>query len=470
MNFLQKNLDYFNLLASQKNSFRKQYAYYWNEISRYCDFFSNENLNVLEIGCGTGELLHSIKGKRKVGIDFSPRMIETAKEQFHGIDFKVMKAENLELNEKFDLIILSNLIGYLYDVRLVFEQLHKVCHPKTKIIITYYNFVWEPVFKLAEFFGLKIKTPRQNWLSQNDIRNLMQLAGFEVYRKTQRMLFPVYIPLLSDFFNRFIAQFPFIRLLNINFYSFAKPKLREPFPSASISVIVPCKNEVGNIEETAMRIPSMGKQTEIIFCDDRSTDGTTEKVNEVIKKFLQKNIKLIQGHGISKAENVWNGFENASGDILMILDGDLSMPPEELANFYEAIIKGHGEFINGSRMVYPMETKAMRIPNLIANKIFSLFFSYILDISIKDTLCGTKVLWKKDYEQIKKLRGTWGVNDRWGDYELIFGAAKTNLKIIDLPVHYGERKYGESKMKSRLQNGWIMLKMIFIALWKIKFY
>ena len=212
------------------------------------------------------------------------------------------------------------------------------------------------------------------------------------------------------------------------------------------------------------------QHTEIIFCDDRSTDGTAEMVKDMIIKYPDKDIKLYNGPGICKAENVWVGFDNAQGDILMILDADLTVLPEELPYFYEAISKRHGEFINGSRLVYPMHGNAMGFFNVLGNKFFSMFFSYILDVTIKDTLCGTKVLWKRDYERIKKLRGSWGIVDKWGDYELIFGASKTHLKIIDLPVHYYERTYGETKMTNLLKNGWTMLKMSIAALFKIKFY
>jgi glycosyltransferase involved in cell wall biosynthesis len=238
----------------------------------------------------------------------------------------------------------------------------------------------------------------------------------------------------------------------------------------SVSVIVPCRNEAGNIESAVKRIPTLGAGTEIIFGDDKSTDGTGEKVLEMIEKYPGKKIKLVKGPGICKAENVWSCFEQATGEILMILDADLTVIPEELPYFYEAIAKSYGEFINGSRLVYTMYKGAMEPFNVIGNKFFSVLFSYILDTKIKDTLCGTKVLWRKDYEKIKSLRDFWGIRDRWGDYELIFGAAKHHLKIIDLPVHYMERTYGETKMTNRVRNGLIMLKMCFVSLRKIKFY
>jgi glycosyltransferase involved in cell wall biosynthesis len=252
-------------------------------------------------------------------------------------------------------------------------------------------------------------------------------------------------------------------------FTIARKEAFEP-KEHSVSIIIPCRNEAGNIEDAVTRIPKFGSHIEILFGDDKSTDGTADKVREMIAKYPDKDIKLYNGPGISKSENVWAGFDLAACDIVLILDADLTVIPEELPYFYEAITKRNGEFINGSRLVYPMHNNAMKLFNIIGNKFFSIAFSYILDRPIKDTLCGTKVMWRRDYQRIKKLRGTWGLTDRWGDYELIFSAAKLNLKIIDLPVHYYERVYGETKMTGRIQNGIIMLKMCWAALNKIKFH
>jgi glycosyltransferase involved in cell wall biosynthesis len=244
----------------------------------------------------------------------------------------------------------------------------------------------------------------------------------------------------------------------------------ESMQNASVSIVIPCRNEEGNIQAAVERIPEFGGHIEIIFCDDKSTDGTADKVREMQRKYPEKDIKLVDGPGICKADNVWTGFDAASCDILMILDADLTVIPEELPYFYEAIVKGRGEFINGSRLVYPMHDEAMRICNIIGNKFFSLLFTYILDTPIKDTLCGTKVVRRSDFVRIKAIRGCWGVKDRWGDYELIFGAARNHLKIIDLPVHYMERTYGETKMTNRFKNGMIMLRFSIASMFGIKFH
>ena len=241
-----------------------------------------------------------------------------------------------------------------------------------------------------------------------------------------------------------------------------------PKEELSFSVIVPCKDERGNVEDAVQRILQMGRQTEIIFCDDQSTDGTADEVIRICSLYPEKNIRLERGPGVCKSKNVWTGFNAAKGDVLMILDADLTTMPEELVYFVDVIASGHAEFVNGSRLVYPVPKGAMNAANMLGNKFFSVAFTYLLGQRVKDTLCGTKVLWRSDWERIKPMLGSWGTEDRWGDYELLFGAAKLNLKILDLPVHYQERIYGSTKMTKVFRNGLVMLKMCWHGFLKLK--
>lgn len=463
---------YFDDLSVRRIKQRRAKGYYWNDITRHINYFIHEENSVLEIGCGTGELLNDIKAKRKTGIDFSGGMIHQAETQFPDLDLLVMSAEDIQLNEKFDVVILSNLIGYLEDVQKVFSQLHKVCHPNTKIIITYYNFLWEPVLKFGEWIGYKTKTPQQNWLSLSEINNLLKLSGFETYRNSRRMIFPVYIPLVSELFNNILAKFPFFRIFSINNFTFAKPMAQltksEYETAYSVSVVIPARNESGNIESAVKRIPQMGKHTEIIFVESHSEDNTWEEIQRVQKNYPQLDIKVTQISEKGKNMAVRKGFELASGEILMILDADLTVPPEDLPQFYEAIASGKGDFINGSRLVYPMDKNAMRFINLVGNKFFSIAFTWLLDQRFKDTLCGTKVLFKKDYERLVANRHFFGEFDPFGDFDLLFGAHKLNLCIVELPIHYKERTYGVSNI-SRFRHGLILLRMCFFAARKIKF-
>lgn len=468
-----KNLDYFEKLATRRARIRRSRKYYWNDITNYIDYFGHKDISVLEIGCGTGELLHQIRGSQKVGVDFSPAMIAEAKKQFPELELHVMDAENITLDQKFDLIVVSNLIGYVEDVQTVFEQLHKVSHSGTKIIVTYYNYLWEPTLKFLEAIGLKTKTPLQNWLSRQDINNLLYISGFDVYRNTKRMLLPMYIPLVSTFFNRYLAKLPILRSLGINTFAFAKPlpKMREEDYSKkyTTSVIIPARNESGNIENAILRLPQFGKQVEIIFVEGNSTDDTWETVQKVAEKYKDTHdIKIGQQEGKGKGDAVRKGFGMATGDILMILDADLTVPPEDLPKFYDAIASGKGDFINGCRLVYPMEKEAMRFLNLLGNKFFSQAFTWLLDRPYKDTLCGTKVLFRSDYYRLIQNREFFGDFDPFGDFDLIFGAHKLNLKTVELPIRYRERTYGDTNI-SRFRHGFILLKMTMFAARKIKF-
>lgn len=462
---------YFNQLA-EKRKRKTINAYYWDEITKYIEYFTHEDDNVLEIGCGSGDLLAKIKGKHKTGIDFAEEQIKWAKEKYEhlGIEFFVMDANSIQLNKKYDLIIISNLIGFVDDIQKVFEQLHKVCHTRTKIIVQYYNSFWEPFIKLAELIGLKRKSPVQNWLTSSDVNNLLYISGFEVYRNSRQTLFPFYIPLISSIINQFIAKLPIIRYFNINHFSFARPlPCNTENNNYSVSVIIPARNEAGNIENAILRLPQMGKHTEIIFVEGNSADNTWEVIQQVKEKYQTTyDIKILKQPRKGKADAVREGFKHASGDILMILDADLTVPPEDLPKFYNAIAQNKGDFINGTRLVYPMEKGAMRFLNYLGNHFFSWMFSFLLEQRFKDTLCGTKVIFKSDYLKLIKNRAYFGDFDPFGDFDLLFGAHKLNLKIVEVPIRYRERTYGDTNI-SRFKHGWILLKMCLFASRKCKF-
>ena len=445
---------YFDKIAIDRIKYRKRRSYYWESITKYIDYFLTDDQSVLEVGCGTGELIGKIKGKEKIGIDFSELMIENAKKQF------------------FDVIILSNIIGYLNDVHKVFGELYELSDSSTKIIITYYNFLWEPFIKFAEFLRIKKKTPIQSWLSHYDIENLLNLSGFEVFRRNKRMLIPINIPIISFLFNRFIGVLPIFNLFTLNQFVFARktPDLTMAEKEYSTSVVIPARNESGNIEDAVKRLPEFGKHVEIIYVEGNSTDDTWETIQKVQEKYKDTHdIKIAQQEGKGKGDAVRKGYSMATGDILMILDADLTVPPEDLPKFYEALASGKGEFINGSRLVYPMEKEAMRFLNTIGNKFFSLLFSWLLEQPIKDTLCGTKVMFRDDYIRLQANRKFFGEFDPFGDYDLLFGAYKLNLKIIDLPIRYRERTYGDTNI-SRFRHGFVLLQMCWYAAGKIKFW
>jgi glycosyltransferase involved in cell wall biosynthesis len=272
--------------------------------------------------------------------------------------------------------------------------------------------------------------------------------------------------------NKFLIRFWPFRLFAMTHFMVArkKPEYQNipPKESTKTSVIVPARNEAGNIGQIFKRMPRMGSETEIIFVEGHSSDNTYQEIEKQIQEHPDWKASLYQQPGRGKGDAVREGFAKASGDILMILDADLTMPPEYLPRFFDALTTRTGDFINGVRLVYPMEKKAMRFFNLIGNKSFSILFTYLLGQPIKDTLCGTKVLWKKDYEKITANRHYFGDFDPFGDFDLIFGAAKLNLKIVDMPIRYQERSYGETNIQ-RWKHGWLLLRMVTFAAKRLKF-
>lgn len=461
----------YNEISNNREHWINKNRYYYKQLINILKSNIEPNKKIIQIGCGIGQIIAALNPQSGIGIDISEGMISKAKEKFPQVRFMVNDVENLkDINETFDYVLLVNVIGDLIDIQRAFANIKKIITPKTRIIIIYYNYLWEPLVKLAELLKLKIKQPIQNWLSITDIENLLSLSGYEVVKKDHHILFPKYIPLLSWFLNKIVARLPVInKLCFVNLIVAKQIVYRTNYKDYSCSIVMPCKNEKENIEAAICRIPKMGKRTEIIFVDDKSTDGTDKEIERLIKAYPEKDIKLVYGPGKGKAKAVWAGFEKATGDIFMILDGDLTVMPEELSLFFNALVEGKGEFINGCRLVYEMEKGAMRLFNILGNKFFGFVFSYLLSHRIKDTLCGTKAFFRDDYLRMRKYFGYFGDYDRWGDYNLLFSAAKLNLKIIEVPVHYVERIFGQTKMTKRLKHGWMMLRMCMIAAKRLKF-
>jgi SAM-dependent methyltransferase len=466
----RKICDRFDALASERDRWQKKASYYYAQQYRYYQFLIPESSKVLELGCGLGDLLAAVKPSRGVGVDFSEKMIERANQRhIHqpNLEFIHADLDILSLDETFDVIIICDTIGHLVDVETALKSLRKYCTSKTRIIISYYNFLWEPILRLAEVLHLKMPQLQMNWLSSDDIANLLNLADYEVIKRENRFLAPKNIPIFSDLCNRYLATLPIINSLCLSTYLVAKPHTVSPQAAPSTTIVIPCRNEKGNIESAVQRLPQLGGHQEIIFVDGHSTDGTVEEINRVIVAYPNKTIRLLLQEGKGKGDAVRKGFTAATNDILMILDADLTVPPEDLPKFYQAIASGKGEFINGCRLVYPMESNAMRFLNLLGNQFFSSVFSWLLNQPIKDTLCGTKVMYREDYLRLAANRHYFGEFDPFGDFDLLLGAYKLNLRILEVPIRYRERIYGTTNIQ-RFKHGWLLLRMVIFAFRKLK--
>ncbi|WP_315781586.1 bifunctional class I SAM-dependent methyltransferase/glycosyltransferase family 2 protein [Bradyrhizobium sp. SZCCHNPS1003] len=464
-------LDHANDFADARASWRDKAAFFHSEDACYLRFLIPPGSRVLEIGCGLGDTLASLAPSYGVGIDFSEKQIKIARSRHPELTFILGDAEDpatlAAASGPFDVILVLDTIGSLDDCQQFIEQLHPLCTRETRLVIGYFSHLWYPLLKAAEALGLRMPQPEQNVLSPADLRNLAQLADFDPVKSEQRVLSPLRLYGLGRFANRFLSVLPILRALSLRHYLVSRSLRCVSDDVRSATVVIPARNERGNIEPAVRRIAAFCPDIEIIFIEGHSRDGTYEEMERVRQAFPDHDIKLMRQPGKGKADAVFTAFDAARGDVLMILDADLTMPPEQLPKFFEALRSGKGEFINGSRLVYPMDEGAMRFLNLIANKTFSYLFSWLLNQRYTDTLCGTKVLRRSDYVRLKAGKAYFGDFDPFGDFDLIFGASKLNLKSIDLPIRYAARSYGETQI-SRFRHGWMLLKMVVFAFFKIK--
>jgi len=427
-------------------------------------------LRVAELGCGQGDLLAALKPAVGVGMDFSPEMISRARQRHPELEFLELDAHDPMPEQTFDVIILSDLINDLWNVQTVLDQVRQRSHPRTRVILNFYSRLWEFPLRMAERMGLAKPTLQQNWLDVSDVANLLYLSGFEMMRHWAEVLWPAPVPVIEPLCNKYLVKlFPFRAFALTNFVV-ARPLPTEPTEEVQprISVLVPARNEEGNIDQLIERVPEMGGGTEIIFVEGHSTDDTYGAIERAMARHPDRCCKLFKQPGKGKGDAVRCGFAAATGDILTILDADLTVPPEDLPAFFEVLRSGKADFANGVRLVYPREENAMRMANLIGNKFFGFAFSWLIGQRVKDTLCGTKTIWKKDYDLLTANRAYFGDFDPFGDFDLLFGSARMSLKILDVPVRYRQRTYGTTNIQ-RWRHGLLLLRMVVFAARRMKF-
>jgi SAM-dependent methyltransferase len=463
-------------LAPSRERWIARSRYFHDEDERMMRFLVEPGKRVLALGCGVGNLLAALKPASGIGIDISAGMIEAARhkhpEGAHPeLRFIVGDMEDVgtltALDGPFDAILLADSIGALDDVEATLASLHALSTRDTRLVIAYYSWLWQPFVALAERIGLKMPQPPQNRLGPDDLAGLLALADYEVIKRDWRVLLPYRLLGFGWLINRTIATLPMIRRLCLRHYLVARSKRHAGYERLSTSIVIPARNEKGNIENAVTRLPTFCDDLEIVFVEGHSKDGTLDEIKRVIAAHPERDIKLYMQDGVGKGDAVRKGFANARGELLMILDADLTVPPEALPKFYAAVISGKGEFVNGSRLVYPMARGAMRPLNFAGNLFFSTLFSWLLNQRFTDTLCGTKVLTKAHYQRIAANRAYFGEFDPFGDFDLLFGAAKLNLKLIEVPIRYADRTYGTTQI-ARFRHGLMLLRMVLFAYRKLK--
>jgi SAM-dependent methyltransferase len=461
-----------NRTAGQRR-WRLPTKYFRRSALDYLRFLIPKNQRVLVLGCGTGDTLASLEPAFGMGVDLDPYSLQLARTNHPSLHFiegdieDTGVLEKISLSPPFDIVLLEGSLGYVDDIQAFLIKLQNVCSEETRVVSLYYGYLWEPILRLAEKLRLREASFKTTWLRMSDVQNFMDLGGFETIKREWRILLPFQLFGLGTVVNRYLAPLPWVRRLALCHYLVARRTPDPVQPDRSVSVIIPCRNERGNIESAIERLPELGKWMEVIFVEGHSVDGTWEEIQRVQEAFSEVNISAVQQKGEGKGDAVRMGFELSTGDVLMILDADLTVPPEDLKKFYEIVRSGKGEYVNGSRLIYGMEDQAMRFLNFLANHFFALVFTFLVNQRLTDTLCGTKVLSRDNYNRIEAGRNYFGTFDPFGDFDLIFGASKLNLKFVEVPVRYASRRYGSTQI-SRFRHGLLLLRMVFFAYRKLK--
>lgn len=453
---------------------RRGSRFFHREVNRIVSAHITPNSRLVDVGCADGSLIAEAQPSIAVGIDIDEEVIGrgTDTTDVVWITKPVEHVASVPLADP-DYVVLSMVLDEVYDAQAILEQVHSWCEPRTRVITVTYSRLWRPILRLAELLRLKPRKPHESYLPRQEVNNLLELSGFEITKEQDGVLLPIWTPLISRFVNRWLSPLPLLRSMCLVRITVARPLRLRKKGVESVSVVIAARNEAGHIRELVDRIPLLAPRQEVIFVEGGSTDDTWERIQEEVRRNEAdprdgETIVALKQTGKGKGDAVRAGFAAATGDVLMILDADISVPPEELPRFVEALGTDACEFANGSRLVYPMEAKAMRFLNILGNKFFGSLFTYLLGQPVRDTLCGTKVLWRSDYETIAANRSRLGELDPFGDFDLLFGASALGLRIRDIPVHYKERTYGETNI-SRFRHGWLLVRMAGRAALRVKF-
>jgi len=464
--FIQANADLITRARSRSRFFHR-------EVNELVAANIAPSSRLIDVGCGDAGLIEMTDASSSVGIDIDETAFSVAGPWEESVEWIASAVEDLTdtpLSDP-DYVVLSMVLDQVYDAQPVLNQAHSWCRSSTRLIVVTYSRLWRPILRVAELLRVKTRRPNENYLPRQEVENLLELAGFEITKRQDGVLLPVWIPLISRFVNRWLAPLPLLRSLCLIRVTVARPMRVRTSGVESVSVVIAARNEAGHIRELVDRIPRLAPRQEVIFVEGGSTDDTWDKIQEEVHRPAQRegeSVIALKQTGKGKGDAVRAGFAAATGDVLMILDADISVPPEELPRFVAALGSDACEFANGSRLVYPMEEKAMRFLNILGNKLFGSLFTFLLGQPVRDTLCGTKVVWRSDYERIAANRTRLGDFDPFGDFDLLFGASALGLRIRDIPVHYKERTYGETNI-SRFRHGWMLIRMASFAATKIKF-
>ena len=460
--YLNSSILFFRTNFEKRLKFLKKKIYLFNEISNFINNCIDSTKNIFVFCAGNSILAKNIKSKK-----IYVKEIDEKYQINYNDNIEYINDDTETIISNCDTILISDIEHQLNPTASLLN-LSNLIKDDTKLIILSRNLVWMVLIKFLKFF-FNFSPKKNNFLPSSYLENLYSSCNLEIVRNEKIIAFPIFIPYLTDFFNR-IFRLPLLNIFCLSSITILKKKNQKHYNenNSQVSFIIPCKNEENNINLFEKEILNSDPSNEYLFGDDSSTDSTNIEIDKLSKKLIHNKIKKYSGPGICKSENVYKGIELSDGDIIVIYDADLTVSFKDIELSLEILKKTNADFINCTRMIYPQKDGAMKFLNFIGNSFFAGLFSVLFKKKITDTLCGTKIFYKKDWNKIKKDVSNWGMKDLWGDFDLLIVAYKNNLKIIEVPVTYYERKNNDTKMTSLITNTLRMLFIVIASYYKLR--
>ena len=459
--YLNSSKEFFEKNFEKRLQFVKNKRFLFSEISKFIDNCINNSKEIFLFCAGNSILANEIKSE-KINI----KEINEKLCQYSGSKISYKKTFERKDIENCDHLVVAD-IEHQKNPASNLLQLSNFMKDETRIIILSKNFFWMFIINFLKIL-FNFSPRKNNFLPSSYLSNLYSSCNLEIVRSEKIIAIPIYIPVLTNLINK-VFRLPILNwfcVLNVTILK--KIDTTNKNEIKKVSFIVPCKNEEKNIPLFKDHIKSLSGKYEFLFGDDVSSDQTMIEIKKIKSEVKNIEINCYEGPGICKSENVYRGIEISSGDIVVIYDADLTVSFDDIDFAIKILINSNADFINCTRMIYPQKEGAMKKLNFLGNSFFAILFSLLFRKKVTDTLCGTKIFYKKDWIKIKQDVSNWGTKDLWGDYDLLIGAYKNNLKILEVPVTYYERTGGETKMTNVFKNALRMFYIIICAFYKLR--
>jgi hypothetical protein len=437
-------------------------------LAHYDRLLTPDEPRLLEIGFVRGQLLTEWPALGFTGVDCFRFQVDQVNSHLPQSDFQVKAGEQLTLEAGLDVVIISDALDEAMDVGQLHEPVQAVYSPETRPIFNYHSNLWDSLFTAAHRLGLRRKALQSDLWVTADAKSLPDLSAWDV-AQLHHFLVAADRGRLGSIIDHYPALIHPLFCLTVSIAARSRGRpAASPARALSASVVGPARNEAGSIAGAVARTPTMSEDSNLIFERGYSRDDTWTRIQKVAANHPPLKIEALRPSDRGKGDAELAELAAAASDVLTALEADPTTPHEELPKVYEVIASGKAELADGVSLIYPTSQRAMQFLYLRAKNSFGLIFSWLLCPPAKDTLWGTEVLRRAQYENIAANRTYFGDFDPLGDFDLGFGAATQNLKIADTPIRHRERTHGETNIQRR-RHGWLLLRTVIFPPSKLKF-